>query len=54
MLRGIVVSLPTPAKENYELDHQKFGKHVKWLGSQGLVKGKALLMGAGAQARDIS
>jgi len=46
-LRGIVVSLPTPTKGNYEVDYEKFKKHVAWLVSQGLVDGKAVLMGAG-------
>jgi len=46
-LRGIVVSLPTPTNENYEVDYEKFKEHVSWLVSQGLVEGKAVLMGAG-------
>jgi len=46
-LRGIVVSLPTPAKENYEVDYELFEEQVRWLVDQGLVEGKAVLMGAG-------
>jgi len=46
-LRGIVVSLPTPTKENYEVDYERFKEHVSWLVDQGLVEGKAVLMGAG-------
>jgi len=46
-LKGIVVSLPTPAKEKCEIDYQRFEDHVEWLIGEGLVKGKAVLMGAG-------
>ena len=46
-LRGIVVSLPTPTKENFEVDYEKFKQHVTWLIEQGLVQGKAVLIGAG-------
>jgi len=46
-LKGIVVSLPTPTKESYEVDYERFKEHVVWLVSQGLVEGKAVLMGAG-------
>ncbi|KYH41501.1 MAG: dihydrodipicolinate synthase [Candidatus Bathyarchaeota archaeon B26-2] len=46
-LRGIVVSLPTPTRENYEVDYERFKEHVNWLIDQGLVEGKAVLMGGG-------
>ncbi|RJS88386.1 dihydrodipicolinate synthase family protein [Candidatus Bathyarchaeota archaeon] len=46
-LKGIVVSLPTPTKKNYEVDYKRFKEHVAWLVDQGLVEGKAVLMGAG-------
>jgi len=46
-LRGVVVSLPTPTKENYEIDYERFKEHVSWLIDQGLLEGKAVLMGAG-------
>ena len=46
-LKGVVVSLPTPTDEKYEIDYDKFKEHVSWLVSQGLIKGKAVLMGAG-------
>jgi 4-hydroxy-tetrahydrodipicolinate synthase len=46
-LRGLVVSLPTSTKENYEVDYERFKEHVSWLVSQGLIEGKAVLMGAG-------
>lgn len=46
-LRGIIVSLPTPTTGDYEIDYIRFKDHVTWLVSQGLVEGKAVLMGAG-------
>lgn len=46
-LKGIVVSLPTPTNDNYEIEYKRFGEHVGWLVDQGLVEGKAVLMGAG-------
>jgi len=46
-LTGIIVSLPTPTKENYEVDYERFKEHVSWLVDQGLVEGKAVLMGTG-------
>jgi len=46
-LKGIVVSLPTPTKENYEIDYERFEEHVSWLVSEGMVEGKGVLMGAG-------
>jgi 4-hydroxy-tetrahydrodipicolinate synthase len=46
-LKGIVVSLPTPTTKDNEVDIEKFKEHVAWLVEQGLVEGKAVLMGAG-------
>jgi 4-hydroxy-tetrahydrodipicolinate synthase len=46
-LKGIVVSIPTPAKKNFEIDLEKFKEHVHWLIDEGMVEGKAVLMGAG-------
>jgi len=46
-LKGVVVSLPTPANEKYEIDYERFKGHVSWLVSEGLVESKAVLMGAG-------
>ncbi len=46
-LRGIVVSLPTPTKENFEVDYERFKEHVEWLVEEGMVEGRAVLMGAG-------
>lgn len=46
-LKGIVVSLPTPTKGNYEIDVPTLKDHVRWLVDQGLVEGKAVLMAAG-------
>lgn len=49
-LKGIVVSLPTPVKENYEVDYDKFKEHVNWLIEEGMVEGEAVLMGAGGDS----
>ncbi|MEM2905352.1 MAG: dihydrodipicolinate synthase family protein [Candidatus Bathyarchaeia archaeon] len=46
-LKGIVVSLPTPTTDDYEVDYERFRDHVAWLVSQGLVEDRAVLMGAG-------
>ncbi len=46
-LKNIVVSMPTPTKKDYEVDYARLKEHVSWLVSQGLVEGKAVLMGAG-------
>ncbi|MDH5441542.1 MAG: dihydrodipicolinate synthase family protein, partial [Candidatus Bathyarchaeota archaeon] len=46
-LKGIVVSLPTPTEEKYEINYDRFKEHVSWLVSEGLIESKAVLMGAG-------
>lgn len=46
-LKGIVVSIPTPSKKDFEVDLEKFKEHVRWLIDEGMVEGKAVLMGAG-------
>lgn len=46
-LKGIVVSLPTQTKDDFEIDYPRFREHVAWLVEQGLLEGRAVLMGAG-------
>ena len=43
-LRGAVVSMATPMKENYELDLEGLRKNVRFLLENGVTSGKAVLM----------
>jgi dihydrodipicolinate synthase/N-acetylneuraminate lyase len=43
-LKGIVLSMPTPTKDNYELDLPKLKEHINWIIDEGMVEGKAVLM----------
>ena len=50
LLKGAVISMPAFTKKNYELDIDRFKSHVSWLIDEGLIEGKAVLMGAGGFA----
>ncbi len=43
--QGIFVSMPTPCNEKFEVNIERFKEHVSRLIDEGLVEGKAVLMG---------
>lgn len=46
-LVGIVVSIPTPCNDNYEIRYDLLAEHIRWLADSGITEGTGVLMVAG-------